>query len=99
LESASDPRSQFWPDDGTLDWLWPVAERLHIPVSLQASAFLPRVGEIAERHPGLKISIDHMGVVQRHQELTPWRQWGAARDRGGGRRLPPPAATCRSCWH
>src|SRR5271166_2635854 len=58
----SDPRSQSWPDDGTLDWLWPVAERLNIPVSLQASAFLPRVGEIAERHPGLKISIDHMGV-------------------------------------
>ena len=47
----SDPRSQSWPDDGTLDWLWPVAERLDIPVSLQASAFLPRVGEIAERHP------------------------------------------------
>ena len=58
----SDPRSQSWPDDGTLDWLWPVAERLGIPVSLQASAFLPRVGEIAERHPGLKLSIDHMGV-------------------------------------
>jgi predicted TIM-barrel fold metal-dependent hydrolase len=58
----SDPRSQSWPDDGTLDWLFPVAERLNIPVSLQASAFLPRVGEIAERHPGLRISIDHMGV-------------------------------------
>src|SRR5208282_4189953 len=54
----SDPRSQSWPDDGTLDWLFPVAERLGIPVSLQASAFLPRVAEIAERHPGLKISID-----------------------------------------
>jgi len=58
----SDPRSQSWPDDGTLDWLWPEAERLQIPVSLQASAFLPRIAEIAERHPGLKISIDHMGV-------------------------------------
>src|SRR5262249_39111276 len=46
----SDPRSQSWPDDGTLDWLWPVAERLDIPVFLQASTFLPRVGEIAERH-------------------------------------------------
>ncbi len=58
----SDPRSQSWPDDGTLDWLFPVAERLNLPVSLQASAFLPRVGEIAERHPSLKLSIDHMGV-------------------------------------
>ena len=58
----SDPRSQSWPDDGALDWLWPVAERLNIPVSLQASAFLPRVGKIAERHPGLRSVVDHMGV-------------------------------------
>ena len=63
----SDPRSQSWPDDGTLDWLWPEAERLGIPVSLQASAFLPRIGEIAERHPALKISIDHMGVPRATQ--------------------------------
>src|SRR5580698_3913902 len=58
----SDPRSQSWPDDGALDWLFPVAERLNIPVSLQASAFLPRVAGVAQRHPGLRISIDHMGV-------------------------------------
>jgi predicted TIM-barrel fold metal-dependent hydrolase len=63
----SDPRSQSWPDDGTLDWLWPEAERLGIPVSLQASAFLPRVGEIAERHPRLKLSIDHMAVPRATQ--------------------------------
>ena len=31
-------------------------------MSLQAAAFLPRVGEIAERHPGLKLIVDHMGV-------------------------------------
>jgi predicted TIM-barrel fold metal-dependent hydrolase len=58
----SDPRSRSWPIDGNLDWLWPEAERLGIPVSLAAAAFLPKVGEIAERHPGLKISIDHMAV-------------------------------------
>ena len=37
----SDPQSLTWPDDGNLDWVFPVAERLGIPVSLQASAFLP----------------------------------------------------------
>jgi predicted TIM-barrel fold metal-dependent hydrolase len=58
----STPRSRSWPDDGTLDWLWPTAERLGIPVSLAAAAFLPKVGEIAERHPGLRLSIDHMAV-------------------------------------
>jgi predicted TIM-barrel fold metal-dependent hydrolase len=60
--SFSDPQSLTWPDDGTLDWMFPVAERLGIPVSLQASAFLPRVGAIAERHPGLRLSVDHLGV-------------------------------------
>src|SRR5687768_81703 len=60
----TDPRSQSWPEDGTLDWLWPEAERLKIPVSLQAARFLPRIAGIAERHPGLKISIDHMGVTR-----------------------------------
>ena len=43
----STPRSRSWPDDGTLDLLWPIAERLGLPVSLAAAAFLPKV----ERSP------------------------------------------------
>ena len=43
------------------------SRRLEIPVSLQASAFLPRIAAIAERHPALKISIDHMGVPRATQ--------------------------------
>jgi hypothetical protein len=31
-------------------------------VSLGAAMFLPTVGRIAERHPGLKLIVDHMGV-------------------------------------
>ena len=53
---------QSWVTDGTLDWLWPAAERAGVPVSLGAAMFLPTVGEIAERHPGLKLIVDHMGV-------------------------------------
>jgi hypothetical protein len=33
-----------------------------VPVSLGAAIFLPTVGNIAERHPGLKLTVDHMGV-------------------------------------
>lgn len=58
----TEPHMQSWPTDGTMDWLWPAAERLGIPVSLAAANFLPVVGEIAERHPGLKLIVDHMGV-------------------------------------
>ena len=51
-----------WMTDGTLDWLWPAAERAQVPVALAAALFLPTVGRIAERHPGLKLIVDHMAV-------------------------------------
>ncbi len=86
----SDPRSASWPEDGTLDWLWPVAEQLRIPVSLQAHTFLPRVGEIAERYPGLRISIDHMGALraakgaeEAYRNLSQLLPLGAVSERGG----------------
>src|SRR5260221_12898186 len=47
---------------GTLAWLWPAAERTGVPVALAAALFLPTVGQIAERHPGLKLIVDHMAV-------------------------------------
>jgi predicted TIM-barrel fold metal-dependent hydrolase len=56
------PHEKSWPADGTLDWLWPAAERAGIPIALAAATFLPVVGQIAERHPGLKLIIDHLGV-------------------------------------
>ena len=58
----NEPRMQSWPTDGTMDWLWPECERLGLPLSLAAANFLPVVGQIAERHPGLKLIVDHMGV-------------------------------------
>ena len=51
-----------WMTDGSLDWLWPAAERAGVPVALAAALFLPVVGQIAERHPGLKLIVDHLAV-------------------------------------
>ncbi len=51
-----------WMTDGSLDWLWPAAERAGVPVALAAALFLPTVGQIAERHPGLKLIVDHLAV-------------------------------------
>jgi predicted TIM-barrel fold metal-dependent hydrolase len=53
-----------WLTDGTADWFWPVAERLALPVMMSVPGSLPHVDRIAERHPGLKIIIDHMGLLQ-----------------------------------
>ena len=62
------PHQKSWPTDGTADWLWPAAERAGIPVALLASEFLPLVGNIAERHPGLKLIVDHLGALRGNKD-------------------------------
>ena len=58
------PDQVNWPTDGTIDWLWPAAERAGIPIALLAAPFLPVVARVAERHPRLRILIDHLGRVR-----------------------------------
>src|SRR6266700_2946195 len=55
------PHMKTWPTDGTIDWLWPAAERAGLPIALMAANFLPKVGEVAQRHPHLKLILDHLG--------------------------------------
>ena len=59
------PPQLSWLTDGTADWLWPAAERAGLPIGLAAPGFLPAIGQVAERHPGLKLTVDHMGRPQR----------------------------------
>jgi len=56
----SDPMRQ-WIEDGTLDWLWAAAESANIPISLLATDSLEVLGVIAEKHPELRLTIDHLG--------------------------------------
>jgi predicted TIM-barrel fold metal-dependent hydrolase len=56
------PHQLSWPIDGSLEWLWAAAEREGVPIALMAGTFLPAVGEIAERYPGLRLLIDHLGM-------------------------------------
>lgn len=51
-----------WLDDGTADWFWPAAEKNGLPVMFLAFGNVHRFGPIAQRHPGLILIIDHMGV-------------------------------------
>ncbi len=50
-----------WLADGTLEWLWTAAEKTGIPIALLATDSLEDIGRIAERHPGLRLTIDHLG--------------------------------------
>jgi L-fuconolactonase len=51
-----------WLDDGTADWFWAEAERHDVPVMVFAPFAVAKIGEIAERHPGLRLIVDHMGL-------------------------------------
>jgi predicted TIM-barrel fold metal-dependent hydrolase len=55
-----DPARQ-WLDDGTIDWLWAEAEKAGVPIAMLATDSLTEIGRIAERHPGLRLTIDHLG--------------------------------------
>ena len=61
-----------WPTDGTIDWLWPAAERAGLPVALLAAGFLPKVAQVAERHPRLKLIIDHLGRPSGTKDDAAW---------------------------
>jgi predicted TIM-barrel fold metal-dependent hydrolase len=55
------PHQQSWWTDGSLDWFWAASEREKLPVGLLAGGHMAAFAKIAERHPGLKLHIDHMG--------------------------------------
>jgi predicted TIM-barrel fold metal-dependent hydrolase len=50
-----------WLTDGTADWFWPAAEKAGLPVMFLATRIAP-LAQIAERHPGLTLIVDHMGL-------------------------------------
>ena len=62
------PEEQVWLRDGTLDWLWPAAEKEGLPVSCMGGLFLKEFRQIAEAHPNLKMILDHCGLVRTGQD-------------------------------
>jgi L-fuconolactonase len=55
-------RARQWIEDGTADWFWDAAEKYDVAVMAFAPNSVAKLGEIAERHPGLRMIIDHMGM-------------------------------------
>jgi predicted TIM-barrel fold metal-dependent hydrolase len=49
---------------GELDWLWPEVERAGLPLTLYIpNRLMPIVAGVAQRHPRLKIVINHFGLT------------------------------------
>ena len=55
------PGAENWLVDGSMEWLWPAAERAGLPIAMLVPDRLAHVARIAERHPGLKLIVDHLG--------------------------------------
>ena len=51
-----------WFEGGRLDWFWPAAERAGLPVMAYLSGTMKRLGEVARRHPGVRLIVDHFGL-------------------------------------
>jgi len=49
--------------EGRVDWVWGVAEKAGVPIYLLVTPEdLPRIDAAAERHPGLKLVLDHLAI-------------------------------------
>ena len=56
-----DPDDRALLDGDRLEWLWTGAAAAGIPIAVLATDELARFGQIAQRHPGLRLTIDHLG--------------------------------------
>ncbi|MBI2216022.1 MAG: amidohydrolase [Candidatus Rokubacteria bacterium] len=54
------PPWRTWLADGTLDWFWSAAEAARIPLMILVPGQLAAAGAIAERHPRLRVILDHL---------------------------------------
>jgi len=53
-----------WIRDGTADWFWPMAEKMNIPVMMNAPSIHNDVAGVAEHYPNLRLILDHMGRLK-----------------------------------
>ena len=49
---------------GASDWLWPAAAAAGVPLMVHPPHSLPLIDAIAERHPNLRLVIDHLGLMR-----------------------------------
>ena len=61
---------------GGADWIWPEAEKAELPIYiLVPQALVGLVDKIAERHPGLKIVMDHLALATGQKDEAAFRDF------------------------
>lgn len=58
----SQPRHRAWLVDGTADWFFRAAEEAGTPIMVFAPGLMPELGDVAARHPSLRIVLDHLCI-------------------------------------
>lgn len=62
------PYQRQWLADGTVDWFWTAAERAGLPLMVLPPDQLPLIDAVAERHPGLRMIIDHLAMTSTRRD-------------------------------
>ena len=57
------PQHKQWLNDGTADWLWPEAEKAHVPLMVNVPGSVRLLARVAQQHPGLKLTVDHLACA------------------------------------
>jgi hypothetical protein len=62
--------------EGHMDWVWGDAEKHGVPVYvLVPHRLVPAIDKVAERHPGLKIVMDHLGLNSRQKDAAAFAEF------------------------
>jgi predicted TIM-barrel fold metal-dependent hydrolase len=61
--TANTPEARAWFEDAEA-WVWNEAERARLPVMVSPPGLLPQLDLIARLHPGLKLVVDHLGLLR-----------------------------------
>lgn len=62
LTFAAGTDSERWLTDGSLEWFWPLAEDMGLPLMVNLSGRLSELADVALRFPRLALAVDHFGL-------------------------------------
>ncbi|MBV7482763.1 amidohydrolase [Bordetella sp. BOR01] len=63
--------------EGALDWLWPLAERAGLPLTIYIpNRLMPLMAAIAQRHPDLRIIMNHFGLAGTGRDAAAFEDFG-----------------------
>jgi predicted TIM-barrel fold metal-dependent hydrolase len=62
--------------EGHMDWVWAEAERAGVPIYvLVPHALVPLIDDVAQRHPGLRIVMDHFALAGNAKDAEAFRDF------------------------